>query len=99
MPSKKEIDDTLKKHKVVVYSKSYCPYCKNAKKALSDLGITYEAIELDQKPDGESTQGILKTMTGASSVPRVFINGKFFGGGDDTVAGAKNGKIMSLLKA
>ncbi|EPB74690.1 hypothetical protein ANCCEY_06223 [Ancylostoma ceylanicum] len=40
----------------------------------------------------------IKSLTGARSVPRVFINQKFFGGGDDTAAAAKNGKLAQLLK-
>ena len=43
-------------------------------------------------------QDELKKMTGARSVPRVFINQKFFGGGDDTVAGVRSGKIQQLLE-
>lgn len=30
-------------------------------------------------------QGHMKELTGARSVPRVFFQGKFIGGGDDTV--------------
>jgi glutaredoxin 3 len=37
-------------------------------------------------------------MTGATSVPRVFVGGVFLGGGDDTVAAEKSGKLAKLLK-
>lgn len=33
---------------LVVFSKSYCPYCKSTKKVLSDLGADFKALELDQ---------------------------------------------------
>lgn len=39
------IDDNA----VVVFSKSYCPYCRNSKRTLDDLGAKYYAIELDQE--------------------------------------------------
>ena len=42
-------------------------------------------------------QDYMKTKTGARSVPRVFINGKFYGGGDETAAGAKNGDIKKKI--
>ena len=38
-------------------------------------------------------------MTGGRSVPRVFINGKFIGGGDDTVAKASSGELLKLYNA
>ena len=34
---KKVIDDILAEHKIVVFSKSYCPYCTKAKQALYKL--------------------------------------------------------------
>ena len=33
---------------VVVFSKSYCPYCHSSKKLLKDLGANFELLELDQ---------------------------------------------------
>lgn len=33
---------------LVVFSKSYCPYCKATKATLSGLGAQYYALELDQ---------------------------------------------------
>jgi glutaredoxin 3 len=30
-------------------------------------------------------------------VPRVFIHGRFFGGGDDTAAAARDGRLKALL--
>jgi thiol-disulfide isomerase/thioredoxin len=32
----------------VVFSKSYCPYCKQTKKTLDDLNAEYELLELDE---------------------------------------------------
>jgi hypothetical protein len=36
---------------VVVFSWSGCPFCKNAKGLLSDLGANYKAVELDTLGD------------------------------------------------
>ena len=33
---------------LAVFSKSYCPFCNNTKRLLSELGAKYYAIELDQ---------------------------------------------------
>lgn len=42
---------------------------------------------------------IQREVTGARSVPRVFIGGKFIGGGDDTVRLFENGELKNLLQA
>lgn len=44
-------------------------------------------------------QDALGDLTGARSVPRVFIGGKFIGGGDDTVRKADSGELKQLLTA
>lgn len=43
--AKQLIDDNA----VVVFSKSYCPYCRSTKRLLDSLGAKYLAIELDQE--------------------------------------------------
>jgi hypothetical protein len=42
-------------------------------------------------------QDALAKVTGARTVPRVFIGNKFVGGGDDTARLAENGKLRKLL--
>ncbi|VDO61541.1 unnamed protein product [Heligmosomoides polygyrus] len=101
MSAKSFVDGLLKANKVVVFSKSYCPYCHKARAALESVNIKKDAlewIEIDGRPDMNEIQDYLQSLTGARSVPRVFINQKFFGGGDDTAAGAKNGKLLQALK-
>ena len=34
---------------VVVFSKSYCPFCKMAKNVLSEIGVQYALYELDER--------------------------------------------------
>lgn len=36
-------------------------------------------------------------LTGARSVPRVFVGGQFIGGGDDTARKASDGTLKKLL--
>jgi len=55
-------------------------------------------IEIEKRPDCGEIQTYLKQLTGASSVPRVFIGGKCIGGGDDTEAMDKMGQLKPLLE-
>jgi glutaredoxin 3 len=70
--SKKEwVEAQIKSNKVVVFSKSYCPYCKMAKQALTDAGLkNFLVIELDEKTDKEMNeiQDLMLQITGARSV-------------------------------
>ncbi|KAG8065219.1 hypothetical protein GUJ93_ZPchr0004g39391 [Zizania palustris] len=82
---------------VVVFSKSYCPFCVRVKKLFEQLGATFKAIELDVQSDGSELQSALAEWTGQRTVPNVFINGKHIGGCDDTMALNSGGKLVTLL--
>ncbi|XP_074596860.1 glutaredoxin-1-like [Brevipalpus obovatus] len=94
------VDEAISKHKVCVFSKTYCPYCKKAKEIISKYKIKdgqLDWIEVEKRPDCAQIQAYLKELTGASSVPRVFVDGKCIGGCDDTTAADSSGKLMTLL--
>ncbi|KAI5665509.1 hypothetical protein M9H77_15362 [Catharanthus roseus] len=82
---------------VVVFSKTYCPFCVNVKQLLSKLGASYKAIELDAESDGSELQSALAEITGQRTVPNVFIGGKHIGGCDATTALHQGGKLVPLL--
>jgi len=83
---------------VMVFSKSWCPYCAKAKRILGAYSLKgYKVLELDQGQDEDGIQDVLKEMTGARSVPRVFIQGKCIGGGDDTERLEREGKLKQML--
>lgn len=96
-----QIQQLIHRYPVMVFSKSYCPYSRKAKTILSKyrLGENYHVLELDQLTEkAEEYQIELGRLTGASTVPRVFINGKFIGGGDDTAALDQRGELEKLLR-
>ncbi|XP_046346534.1 glutaredoxin-1-like [Haliotis rufescens] len=101
------VDNKIEEKKVMVFSKSTCPYCTKAKavlkKYIGDGEILsaeeYEVMEIERDSRCSAIQDYLLKITGGRSVPRVFINGKFLGGGDETVAADKSGELKSLLKA
>eukprot|EP00928_Gymnodinium_smaydae_P029621 TRINITY_DN2225_c0_g1_i4.p1 TRINITY_DN2225_c0_g1~~TRINITY_DN2225_c0_g1_i4.p1 ORF type:complete len:223 (-),score=40.07 TRINITY_DN2225_c0_g1_i4:20-625(-) len=93
------VDAFVSQNKVIVFSKTYCPFCKKAKAALTEAGATFTTVELDEREDGDAIQDALLAKTGGRSVPRVFIGGKFIGGGDDTVRLQSTGELASLLAA
>ncbi|CAF0733659.1 unnamed protein product [Rotaria sp. Silwood1] len=94
-----EINQLLKDHKVIVFSKTYCPYCTKAKKILGKYKLKdYKIIELDEIENGDDYMDVLGQITDADTVPRVFIDGKCIGGGDDTEKLEKQGELEKRLK-
>merc|ERR1711944_308175 len=75
----------------------FSPFCTKAKKALDSVGARYKVIEIENRQDMAAIQDYLLKKTGGRSVPRVFIHGVFYGGGDETAAGARNGDLKKKI--
>ncbi len=57
--AQKFVEDKIASGKVVVFSKSYCPFCTMAKKSLRDAGLNdFTVIELDDR--GETMETMAK---------------------------------------
>lgn len=69
----------IKENPIMVFSKSYCPYCVKAKGKFDQLKKPYKAIELDQRADGDEIKSYLYQKTGQNTVPYVYINQKLIG--------------------
>ncbi|CAK6964444.1 glutaredoxin 2 [Scomber scombrus] len=92
------VQDMVSQNCVVIFSKTTCPYCKMAKNVFNEIGATYKVIELDEHNDGRRLQEALAQITGARTVPRVFINGNCIGGGSDTKQLHQQGKLLPLIE-
>lgn len=82
----------------VVFSKSYCPYCRSTKRTLDDLGAKYTLVELDQEEDGSDIQEALLKISGQRTVPNIFIGKEHIGGNSDLEA-RKSKDLKNILKA
>eukprot|EP00339_Tiarina_fusa_P028318 CAMPEP_0117039786 /NCGR_PEP_ID=MMETSP0472-20121206/27893_1 /TAXON_ID=693140 ORGANISM="Tiarina fusus, Strain LIS" /NCGR_SAMPLE_ID=MMETSP0472 /ASSEMBLY_ACC=CAM_ASM_000603 /LENGTH=148 /DNA_ID=CAMNT_0004750357 /DNA_START=106 /DNA_END=549 /DNA_ORIENTATION=- len=88
----------IESNDVVVFSKSYCPFCDSTKALFKELNVEPKVYELNQMGDeGPELQMALFKMTGQKSVPNVFVKGQHVGGNDDTQAAAKAGKLQEML--
>jgi glutaredoxin 3 len=95
--SKAFVKKTISSHKIVIFSKSYCPYCRRAKGVFEELKQKPFVVELDQREDGSDIQDALGEIVGRRTVPQVFINGKHLGGSDDTIEAYESGELAKLL--
>ncbi|KAG0251376.1 hypothetical protein BG011_007643 [Mortierella polycephala] len=82
---------------VMIFSKSFCPYCLRVKDLFDDISVPYKAIELDEHEYGSEIQQHLKKISGQSTVPNVYIKGTHVGGSDTTHAAHESGKLKELL--
>ena len=82
---------------VVVFSKTFCPFCKTTKSLLEDLKIDAKIIELDEVDNGAAIQDALKEISGQRTVPNVFVKGEHLGGNDDTQSAAREGTLQKML--
>jgi len=90
-------------HKVFVVEKpSICRFCVTAKKVLNTYDIPDDFIQfmnIEGDPNMSDIQDYMNVKTGARTVPRVFIDGKCIGGGNETESMHQRGELKALLKA
>jgi glutaredoxin 3 len=108
--------ETFVSHKIrnvdiMVFAKSYCPYCRHTKELLQELVEqrekdgktipTVEILNLDELDDvdGPYIQMYLLQTTGQRTVPNIFIGSDHVGGDSDLTALVEdeNGETMDLI--
>jgi len=94
-----EINSAIAKNDVVVFSKSYCPYCTKTKTLFKEINVNAKIFELDLMSDGDVYQSELQKMTNQRTVPNVFVRGIHAGGNDDTQKLRASGKLAEMLAA
>jgi len=98
------VKSKIKKSKIFVVSKSKCRACRQAKALLnmvaSETGDNPIICELDFYPQQRRNE-IMKyvsTETGVTTVPQIWINGRFIGGNDEVQQLHQDGKLVSLIR-
>jgi glutaredoxin 3 len=96
-PGPADVAGAVAAHRVMVFSKSSCPYCKQAKSLLLEVGARAEVWELNTLQQGKEIQAELLGMTGQRTVPNIFIGGSHIGGCDDLMDLHYAGELEKLL--
>jgi thioredoxin reductase (NADPH) len=82
--------------KIVMYTKSWCPYCDRAKSLLTHKGQTWQEIDVEAQPEKREEMIARAQRT---TVPQIFIDGAHVGGFDELAALERAGKLDALLGA
>lgn len=81
--------------KIIMYTSSYCPFCNNAEKLLSNKGFAIdEKIYVDQDPEVLSS---MMKITGKRTVPQIFIGENYIGGFDELRKIDLSGELDRIL--
>jgi tellurite resistance protein TehA-like permease/glutaredoxin len=74
------VEDLVKSHPVMLFSKSTCPFCFGLKSLLDSYGVHYTVVELDSTGRATALQQQLFEKGGERTVPQLFIDGTKVGG-------------------
>lgn len=81
-------------HIVEMYTKTFCWYCRAARRLLDEKGVEYHEVNLDQEP-GRREEMIERSS--GKTVPQIFIRGQAIGGYDEMKALEEEGQLDELL--
>ncbi|KAI8364237.1 thioredoxin-like protein [Blakeslea trispora] len=96
---KQEIEQLIRQNTLIVFSKTYCPFSKNAKRLLNSFNLKepLTVVEVDLRDDDYEVKMVLKEISGRDTFPNVFLNGKTIGGSDDLEALNQADQLEALL--
>ena len=83
--------------RVVVYSTTYCGFCRRAEDLLRREGIAFEAIDVTN--DVHARAQLVERADGRRTVPVIFVDGKAIGGYQELAALVRAGGLKHLSAA
>lgn len=87
----------IKENKVMLFSKTTCPFCTKVKELFKSLNEKFVVLELDKMSEGTAIRDFLYEKTGQKTVPNVFVKGSHLGGNDSTMIAQNSGRLAHLL--
>jgi glutaredoxin 3 len=79
---------------IVMYTKSWCPYCDQAKALLRGKGQSWTEIDIEAQPERRDE---MIRRSGRRTVPQIWIGDRHVGGFDDLAALERRGELDPLL--
>lgn len=99
-PIEEEIQKEVAANKILIYGKGtksmpMCGFTKETIQFFDKYGFPFEVVDVLRNMEKRET---LSRMTNWPTLPKVFIDGQFYGDTDILDEMAKNGEIEPLLK-
>lgn len=89
--------------KIVMFALSWCEFCWSVRKLFARLEIPFVSVDLDD-PDFRAAHDVpkirsaLQEITGAATIPQIFIGGEWIGGSMEVLESAESGQLQRLLQ-
>jgi monothiol glutaredoxin len=95
-----EVNEEIKKHKILVYGKGtkaapMCGFTVETIQFFGKYGYPFEIVDVLNNMD---KRNYLTQLTNWPTLPKVFINGKFYGDTDILGPMEQKGELQTLLK-
>ncbi len=99
-PIEEEIQQELQQHKILIYGKGtktapQCGFTVETMEFFNQFGYPYEIINVLENPEKRE---VLTQMTNWPTLPKVFINGQFYGDTDVLGSMQSKGELKPLLE-
>jgi glutaredoxin 3 len=83
--------------RVVVYSTTYCGFCRRAEDLLRRVGIAFETIDVTD--DVKARAELVERTDGRRTVPVIFVDGEAIGGYQELAAMVRAGQLKHISAA
>lgn len=80
--------------KIVVYSKSDCPFCTKAKAWLDERGIPFDLVVIDNVQERQNMYDRLVCVGSKRTVPQIVVDGVRLGGYAELLASDLEERFM-----
>ncbi|WP_268808438.1 glutaredoxin [Roseovarius albus] len=96
------VNQIIAEKPVVVFALEWCEFCWSVRKMFAAAGIQYESIDLDSvayQPDnlGIEMRSALRQITGAPTIPQIFVGGEHIGGATETFDAFNDGSLQTRM--
>ena len=61
---------------ITMYSTTWCPDCRRAKKFLNERGVEFSEVNIDEDPDAEDL--VMQVNDGLRKVPTIKVGERYF---------------------
>ncbi|WP_268874328.1 glutaredoxin family protein [Tropicimonas marinistellae] len=99
-----EVEEIIASKPVVIFALEWCEFTWSVRNMFAEAGIDYESVDLDSvaflNGDPERAtryRAVLREITGAPTIPQIFVGGQHIGGATETFDAFNSGELQAAL--